>query len=130
MVDVTGTIESLTGTATPAAVDGTLTISLVYPIIDDPATSTAPFATTAVAGLFSFSLPASISGNAYNFVFQGIAGLRVFYIQVPNVASITLADLINSHQVDHGSLVPVTTGTTIDTRLTALEAAVLALQNP
>jgi hypothetical protein len=127
MVAVTGSIQDLISSGV-APSRGSVEVSLVLPDIDDPITTRAPFTAQAVDGDFSFDVPASGEGNGYRFRCIGVPGLRNFYFHVPDVEGVTLAELIESHQVDPTSFEPVTTAPTVrgelddlDTRVTALE---------
>lgn len=105
MTVVTGNIADLTATGTvPAA--GWLRVSLLRPVVDDPIVTTHPIDLTVLDGDVAFTVAPSAVDNAYLIDTRAFAGLPRWCVQVPDVASITLTELVTDHQVDPATLDP------------------------
>jgi len=57
-------------------------------------------------GYAEFDVPPSQPGNAYRIRPRGFNAARQWFVAVPNVAAISLAELIRDHQVDPTTLTP------------------------
>jgi len=108
MVLVPVSARDLTGTGGKAPAGASVDVGLLYvdaSTEDVLTTRTFPVMLDA-DGYGEFSVPTSSPGNAYRIRTRGWNTNQQWYVAVPNVAAISLAELIRDHQVDPATLAP------------------------